>query len=446
MTTHSSQIIGVGLIGFGTVGSGVAKLLKDEAARYQRATGKHLVIRRVLVRDSGKAQAAAKAAATVSPDLITASADEFFTTPHLDVVIEVAGGIKPTGDLVRRALNEGKPVVTANKTLLAHDGPSLFALARAKGTHIAFEASCGGGIPCILALTLGLQANNISGLFGILNGTTNYILSQMASGGRSYAEALKGAQDLGYAEADPTADVSGEDAKQKLCILSSIAFGVKIAPAGVPCEGIERLDKVDFHYGAEMGYAIKLLATAERWPGQKWVCVQVRPCFVKKTALIAQVQGGFNALSVIGHATGHTMYYGAGAGSLPTASAVVSDLLSTVSGVAGTAFRNLGFAPDLHEEAPIINTADTESPFYLRLKANDRPGVIAQVTKILGDHGVSISGVLQHTVAQGEAHVPLVITTHQVRQGTLEKAAAEIEKLEAIADKPMILRIVELPA
>lgn len=446
MKTHSSQIVGVGLIGFGTVGSGVAKLLHDEAARYERATGKRLVLRRVLVRDGAKAKAAAQTAGTVSPDLVTTSADDFFATPHLDIVIEVAGGIAPTGDLVRRALSAGLPVVTANKSLLAHHGPELFALARAKGVHISFEAACGGGIPCILALTLGLQANTISGLFGILNGTTNYILSQMANHGQSYAEALAGAQKLGYAEADPTMDVSGEDAKQKLCILASLAFGARIAPAGVPCEGIERLEKADFAHGDEMGYAIKLLATAERWPGHEWVCVQVRPCFVKKTALIAQVQGGFNALSVIGHATGHTMYYGAGAGSLPTASAVVADLLNSVSGVAGTAFRHLKFAPDLQEDAPIINTADTESPFYLRLKANDRPGVIAQVTKILGDHGVSISGVLQHTVKKGEAHVPLVITTHQVRQGTLETAAAEIEKLEAIADKPMILRIVELPA
>jgi len=439
---NSPQEIGVGLIGLGVVGGGVAKLLKDEAARYLRVTGKRLVLRRVLVRDEAKA----KASNQVDGALITKDADAFFATPGLDVVIEVAGGVKPVGDLVRRALAAGKPVVTANKSLLATCGPELFALARQNGTHISFEASCGGGIPCILALTLGLQANTISGLFGILNGTTNYILSQMANHGQSYAEALRGAQDLGYAEADPTMDVSGEDAKQKLCILASLAFGARIAPDKVPCEGIERLDKVDFHYGDEMGFAIKLLATAERWPGQEWVCVQVRPCFVRKSALIAQVQGGFNALSVIGHATGHTMYYGAGAGAMPTASAVVSDLLSTVSGVAGAAFRGLAFAPDLNPEAPVINTADTESPFYLRLKANDRPGVIAEVTRILGNHGVSISGVLQHTAKKGEAHVPLVITTHQVRQGTLEKAAAEIEKLEAIADKPMILRIVELPA
>ncbi len=442
MKNSPPQEIGIGLIGLGTVGGGVAQLIKEEAARYERSTGKRLAIRRVLVRDAAKA----KASGLVAADIVTADPDAFFATPGVDVVIEVAGGIKPTGDLVRRALNDGKPVITANKSLLATHGPELFALARAKGVHISFEASCGGGIPCILALTLGLQANNISGLYGILNGTTNYILSQMANAGQSYAEALKGAQALGFAEADPTMDVSGEDAKQKLCILASLAFGARIAPDKVPCEGIERLEKVDFNYGAEMGYAIKLLATAERWPGHQWVCVQVRPCFVRKSALIAQVQGGFNALSVIGHATGHTMYYGAGAGSLPTASAVVSDLLSTVSGVAGTAFANLRFAPDLNEEAPVVNTADTESPFYLRLKANDRPGVIAQVTRILGEHGVSISGVLQHTVAKGEAHVPLVITTHQVRQGTLEKAVAEIEKLEAIAEKPVILRIVELPA
>ncbi|MEO0475118.1 MAG: homoserine dehydrogenase [Planctomycetota bacterium] len=436
----AGDMIGVGMIGLGTVGGGVATLLRDQAELYAQRTGKRIELRRVLVRDVEKAQASG----LVDPAIVTDDPEAIISADEIDVVVEVAGGIDPMGWLIQLSLEHGKHVITANKSLLAAQGPDLFAIARTSGVSIAFEASCGGGIPCVTALTTGLMANRIDALFGILNGTCNYILTEMTGNGKTYAQALSEAQEAGFAEADPTLDVSGQDAAQKLAILASLAFGVKITEDDVHAIGVDGLDLKDIALGDEMGYDIKLLAIAERWPGSKWVNIGVQPCFIKKDELLAQVAGPYNALSVHGHAAGHTLYYGQGAGQLPTASAVVSDLLGVISGSGPAAFKNLNLTPDLTQPAHILDRGDTESAYYLRMETLDVPGVISKVTSILGDKGISLSAVLQHESKAGEV-VSLVVTTHLTRLGDVENAAKEIAALEPIQGEPVIIRVIEMP-
>jgi len=437
----SADTIGIGMIGLGTVGGGVAKLLREQADLYAKRTGKRIELRRVLVRDVAKA----KASGLVDPAIVTDDPEQIISADDIDVVVEVAGGVEPMSSLLTFALEHGKHVVTANKSMLAEKGPELFATARQNGVAIGFEASCGGGIPCVTALTCGLMANRIDSLFGILNGTCNYILTEMTSAGKSYAQALCEAQEAGFAEADPRLDVSGADAAQKLAVLASLAFGVKIAGSDVPTIGVDTLDLKDIGFGEELGYDVKLLAIAERWPGEKWVNVAVQPCFIKKDELLAQVGGSYNALSVHGHAVGHTLYYGRGAGALPTASAVVSDLLGIVSGWLPAAFANLHLTPDLTAAAPLLDRADTESAYYLRMETLDEPGVMAKVTTILGNKGISLSAVLQHESKAGEV-VSLVVKTHMTRLGDVEAAAREIAKLAPIRGEPVIIRVIEMPA
>lgn len=429
------------MIGLGTVGRGVAELLRDEAALYTQRCGRPLELRRVLVRDAAKAGESG----TVERERVTTRIDDLLQDESIGVIVEVAGGLDPVGGYVEQALRAGKHVVTANKTLLAERGAELFALARANSVAIAFEASCGGGIPCVGALTQGLMANRIDGLYGILNGTCNYILTEMTRGGKSYADALAEAQAAGFAEADPTADVSGADAAQKLATLASLAFGVRITGGQVPTRGIDGLSLSDIELAGELGYDIKLLATAERWPGQDWVNAEVQPCFVRQDEMLAQVHGPYNALSVHGHAVGHVLLFGQGAGQLPTASAVVSDIIGIANGSVPAAFAQMRITPDMAEPAPLVDPADTESAFYLRMQTVDQPGVMAQVTRLLGDRGISLAAVLQHESRAGEV-VSLVITTHRARRGDVQDAAAEIAALDAIQGEPVVIRIVDLPA
>ena len=436
-----SATLRIGMIGFGTVGRGVEQLLRQQADLYADRTGKRLELARVLVRNLTKA--------TTDTDLpaerFTTDPDEFFGDRY-DIVVEAAGGLDPVGGFVERALTQGSHVVTANKSLLAARGAELFGLARQHDACIAFEASCGGGIPCVTALTAGLMANQISGLYGILNGTCNYILTQMTGHDKSYADALAEAKDLGYAEADETLDVSGADSAQKLAILASLAFGAHIREQDIPCHGIDTLDLADVRFADELGYDVKLIASAERWPGQPFICLNTRPCFLAKDEQLAQVAGSYNALSVVGHAVGHTMFYGRGAGQLPTASAVVADVLSIACGAYPQAFKQMRLTPDLHGAAPLVDPPDTESRWYLRVNAMDKPGVMAKLTKALGDRSISLSALLQHD-ADDPAHdnVPVVITTHTARLGDLEDAAREIEKLPETHGKPVIYRILDLP-
>ena len=382
-----------------------------------------------------------------------ADADAFFDTPGIDIVIEAAGGVEAAGALVERAIQQRRHIVTANKALLASRGPSLFRLAREAGVSIAFEASCGGGIPVVTALQFGLMANRIDALYGILNGTCNYILTQMTRQGRAYEEALSAAQDAGYAEADPTLDVSGRDAAQKLAVLASLAFGISLAGEEVDSRGIDGLALEDLRFAAELGYDTKLLAIAEAAKSrlgdesdvefQGGVSVSVEPCLVPGRALLAQVGGAFNAVSIRGHAVGHTMYYGAGAGRLPTASAMVSDVLNIASGWYPQAFRAMRLTPDLHAPARLIPADERVAPYYLRLHALDRPGVVAKVAAALGERGISIGSFLQHEQDVGR-FVPVVLTTHAARWGDVRQAVDAIAAMDEIEGDPVTLRMVPM--
>ena len=434
----SQASIGIGMIGCGTVGSGVVKLLRDHGDLYAKRCGHRLELCSVLVRDLDKA----RQGGSVDPQLVTDDADAFFATDNMQVIIEVAGGVGAIGDYVRRAIKSGRHIVTANKSLLGAEGAQLYALARKHQVAIAFEASCGGGIPIVTALQFGLMANDIHAMYGILNGTCNYILTEMTQRGSAYDDVLKQAQQLGYAEADSALDVSGRDAAQKLAVLASIAFGVHVADEDVWSEGIDTLHLDDIRFGRELGYDIKLLAIAERT--QEGVSVRVHPCFIHGDQQLANVHGSFNALSVYGHATGHTMYFGRGAGQMPTAGAVVSDLLNVAGGWYQQAFLNMNLWPDTDQPATITDAADLCGRFYLRVNALDVPGIMASITHALGDAGISIAAVLQHEENQGK-FVPVVILTHDARQGAIDQAATTIENLDCIDGKPIVIRVVEFP-
>jgi homoserine dehydrogenase len=364
----------------------------------------------------------------------------------MPIIVEVAGGRGVMSTYVRRALESGKHVITANKAMLAAEGPELFALARKHKVAIAFEASVAGGIPVITAMQFGLMANRIDALYGILNGTCNYILTEMTREGKSYATALAEAQAKGYAEVDPTLDVSGKDAAQKLAVLASLAFGVSVHESDVWNEGIDSLDLADIRFAAELGYDIKLLAIAERTAnGDSALSLRVHPSFIHASAPLAQVRGSFNALSVYGHAVGHTMSYGRGAGQMPTASAVVSDILNVASGWYPLACQTMHLLSDRQARVQTVAANDLVSRFYIRMTALDVPGVMAKVSDILGQAGISLSAILQHEANVGQ-FVPLVIVTHKARQGALLDAINQIERLDVIDGKPVCIRIVDMPA
>ena len=437
----AEQRIGVGLIGCGTVGSGVARLLAEQGSVYARRLGKSLDLRRVLVRDTAKARTC-NGSCVIDRKILTDDPQAFFATADMPIVVEVAGGVDPVGDYVRQALTAGKHVVTANKALLATQGPDLFQLGRKHNAAIAFEASCGGGIPVITALQFGLVADRIDALYGILNGTSNYILTEMTQNDKTYDAALVEAGVHGFAEADPTDDVSGRDTAQKLAVLASLAFRVCVGEDQVRFEGIDELDLADVEFGAELGYDIKLLAIAER--ADELISLRVHPSFINARLPLAQVHGSFNALSVFGHSTGHTMYYGRGAGQLPTASAVVSDLLNVAGGWYPQAFSKSHLWCDGDLPPRLLDPQELVSRFYLRLSAMDVPGVMAKVSGILGDAGISLDALSQHEVASGQ-FVPVVIITHQARQGSLFEALEKVEKLDVIDGKPVCIRIVDIP-
>ncbi len=440
----SKESIGVGLIGCGTVGSGVVELLVKRAELYAARLGRLLELRGVLVRP----QDVDYKTEHVPEGKLLTDPEQFFALEAMDILVELGGGRGVISQFVRRALAAGKHVVTANKALLAAEGPELFALARENNVSIGFEASCGGGIPIITALNCGIMANHVQALYGILNGTCNYILTEMTKKNKDYATALAEAQAEGYAEADPTLDVNGGDTAHKLAILASLAFGVKATDDQVRCVGIDTLDLDDVKFGAELGYEIKLLGIAERVDGPEAphpkLALSVQPCFVHRQEQLAQVSGPFNALSVFGDFVGHTMYYGRGAGREPTASAVVSDVLNTASGWYGQAFSAMRIWPDQQPDAQLVNLSQVTSRWYLRFSAKDEPGVLARLCTILGEAGISIQGVIQHESDSGQ-FVPLVITTHEASQGALQGALANIEQLPIVAQTPVCIRIVDMP-
>jgi homoserine dehydrogenase len=430
----SERTIGVALLGCGVVGTGVVSILHHQRELLRARSGINFEIRHVVVRDAGKHRGPL-------PIPLTTDAQKAIADPKVDVVIELIGGTGVAAQYVEQTLRAGKAVVTANKSLLAARGPELFALARKHNTCIAFEASCGGGIPIIHALTGGLLANRIDALVGIVNGTCNFILTKMTRGGESYAEALKEAQAAGFAEADPTLDVSGRDAAQKLAILAGLAFNAKVTEQDIHIEGIDRLQPADINFAGELGYVIKLLAIAER-SGDS-LSLRVHPTLVHKTDVLADVSGSFNAISVYGHALGHALFYGRGAGQMPTASAVVADLIGVALGTTPLAFKQLAVFPDQTAKASMLPFEQLQSRYYLRLTARDEPGVLAQVTRILGEQKISLSAILQHEVV-GQ-YVPVVITTHLAREGDMQAALRQLDALPTIQPPTVCLRIVDQP-
>jgi homoserine dehydrogenase len=418
----------VGLIGLGTVGTGVARLLTEQADRVARRAGKPLRLKWAVVRDPAKPRGV-----TMDGVRVTTDVSRLINDPETEIVLELMGGIDPALQIVLDCLKAGKHVVTANKALLAEYGPEIFAQARSSGRAVAFEASVAGGIPIIQALGVSLAANQIHNLAAILNGTCNYILTKMTHEGLAYADALAQAQALGYAEANPTLDVDGTDTAHKLAILSQIAFQSSVTTANIPRQGINRLQLADLRYAGELGYAVKLLALAKLTAAG--LELRVAPILVKRGTPLAEVRGPYNAIRVVGDAVGDTFFYGRGAGMMPTASAVVGDLIDVVTGRSLLTSKVLNLWPG--EEHPVRRTASGQirSRYYLRFTIADRPGVIAALAHSLGEHGISIASVIQHDPgddAPENSPVPLVIMTHSAVEADLLAALSEIDRLKVV--------------
>jgi homoserine dehydrogenase len=422
------QHVNVGLIGLGTVGTGVARLLTEHPDRIARRAGRPVRLAAAAVRDPAKPRGVSLGGVRLTDDVY-----RLINDPDLDVVIETMGGTEPALRYVLDALAAGKSVVTANKALLAEHGPKVFAQAIAARRAIAFEGSVGGGIPIVQALGFALSANQIQSLSAILNGTCNYILTRMTSEGLAYEQALRQAQALGYAEADPTLDVDGTDTAHKLAILGPLAFQTSVRLDAIPRQGIDHLQLADLKYAGELGYAIKLLALAKL--SQAGLELRVAPTLVKHGTPLADVSGPYNAIRVVGDAVGDTLFYGLGAGAMPTASAVVGDLIDVVTGRAGLPDRLLASWCEQAASLPLTPPHEIRNRHYLRFTIADRPGVLAQLAHILGDHGVSIASVIQHDPgddAPDQSPVPLVIMTHLAIEADLYASLEEIDRLDTV--------------
>ena len=432
--------INVGLLGIGTVGGGTFAVLKRNQEEITRRAGRGIAITMVADREVEKARKIAGAGVTV-----TADANEVVTHPDIDIVIELIGGHTIAKELVLKAIANGKHVVTANKALLALHGNEIFAAAQKKSVMVAFEAAVAGGIPIIKALREGLTANRIEWIAGIINGTSNFILSEMRDKGLAFDTVLKQAQKLGYAEADPTFDIEGIDAAHKLTIMAAIAFGVPMQFDKAYTEGIGKLTREDIRYAEELGYRIKLLGITKRTP--KGIELRVHPTLIPTRRLIANVEGVMNAILVKGDAAGATMYYGAGAGAEPTASAVVADLVDvTRMHTADPKHRvpHLAFQPDVLSNTPILPMEAVETSYYLRLRVMDQPGVLADITRILADLQISIDAMVQKEPSEGEDKVDIIMLTHLTVEKNINAAIAKIEKLPVMTGKVTRIRLEEL--
>ena len=433
------KIVKVGLVGFGTIGSGVAKIILENADAISAKTGLRLQLACVVDTDLKRPRPVKLPDGVLTNDL-----NKLINDKSIQIAVELVGGTGIAKEIQLKMLAAGKDVVTANKALLAEHGAELYSAAQKANRCIAFEASCAGGIPIISGIRTGLAANDIKAIYGIVNGTCNYILSNMTDKGADFADALAQAQQKGYAEADPTLDISGGDSAHKLAILASIAFGYQIALSDIYVEGIERISKDDVRFGGEMGYVLKLLAIAEKDDNGR-ISLRVHPSFISKENRLAQVDGSFNAISIFGHAVGNVMFYGRGAGMMPTASAIVADIIDVALGNSATTFRNLHLRPRSEVAAKIDKIDNLVSRFYIRLKVKDQPGVFAQIGKVLADNAISISGVLQHEGQGSDDTVPVVITTHPNRQDKVSAALAGLAALDTVCDKPVCIRIVDIP-
>ncbi len=428
----------IGLLGLGTVGGGTVSVLTRNAEEIARRAGRGITI----------SYAAAKeynADAISGLDQIGDISDDTFAVvdnPEVEIIIELIGGYSPAKELVLKAIENKKHVVTANKALIAMHGNEIFAAAQKQGVMVAFEAAVAGGIPIIKAVREGLTANQIQWIVGIINGTGNYILSEMRDKGRDFTDVLKEAQALGYAETDPTFDVEGIDAAHKLTILSSIAFGIPLQFDKTYTEGIGNIEQQDVAYADELGYRIKHLGITRKT--NHGIELRVHPTLIPERRLIANVDGVMNAIVVMGDAVGPTLYYGAGAGSEPTASAVVADVVDVVRAMTSdpeNRVPHLAFQPDALADTTVLSMEDVTTAYYLRMQAIDKPGVLADVTKILGDAGISIEAILQKEPEAGASHVPIIFLTQRVQERNMNHAISQIEQLDSINGNVVRIRM-----
>ena len=431
----------IGLLGLGTVGGGTARVLKRNAEEIARRAGRGIVVTHA----AGLGLDSANPPEGTAHARLTTDAFQVVRDPDVQVVVELIGGYSPAKELVLEAIAHGKHVVTANKALIALHGNEIFAAAQEKGVMVAFEAAVAGGIPIIKAVREGLAANRIQWIAGIINGTGNFILTEMKDKGRAFDDVLQEAQALGYAEADPTFDVEGVDAAHKLTILGSLAFGIPLQFDRCYTEGIRFVTPGDVRYAEELGYRIKHLGVTRRT--EHGVELRVHPTLIPEKRLIANVDGVMNAVLVQGDAVGPTLYYGAGAGAEPTASAVVADLVDVVRVLTAdpeNRVPHLAFQPGELTDLPVLPVEEIETAYYLRLKAKDEPGVMAEVTRILSDQGISIEAVLQKAPAGGADQVPVILLTHRVREKNMNAAIALIEALGAVTDRVVRIRVEDL--
>ncbi|CDW92282.1 MAG: homoserine dehydrogenase [Thiomonas sp.] len=418
----------IALLGAGTVASGVVKVLARNQEELQRRAGRGIALAAIAARNPDKARAALGDALPITTDFMALA-----TRPDIDIVVELMGGISPARELVLAAIAAGKHVVTANKALLAMHGNEIFAAAQAKGVIVAFEAAVAGGIPIIKAVREGLAGNRIEWIAGIINGTTNFILSEMRDKGLDFATVLKQAQALGYAEADPTFDIEGVDAAHKATILCAIAFGVPVQFDKAYVEGITALQAADIRYAEQLGYRIKLLGITKNTG--EGIELRVHPTLIPATRLIANVEGAMNAVVVQGDAVGPTLYYGKGAGSEPTASAVIADLVDvTRLHTADPEHRvpHLAFQPDAMSDLPILPMDRVVTAYYLRLRVADQTGVLADLTRILADEGISIDGLIQREAGEGEHQTDLIILTHDTVEARMNAAIGRMQTLPSV--------------
>jgi len=430
----------VGVLGLGTVGGGTVNVLKRNATEIARRAGREITITRASVKDLDKQRICDTQGIILSTDPM-----DIINDPDIDIVVELIGGAGLVKDLVLKAISNGKHVVTANKSLIALHGNEIFAKASEKGVIVAFEAAVAGGIPIIKAIREGLSGNQIEWLAGIINGTGNFILTEMRDKGRDFNDVLAEAQALGYAESDPTFDIEGIDAAHKLTIMASIAFGIPMQFDRVYTEGISKLTAQDIAYAEEFGYRIKLLGITRRTP--KGIELRVHPTLIPEKRLIANVDGVMNAVLVKADAAGQTLYYGAGAGAEPTGSSVIADLVDITrmaTSDPGNRVPHLAFQPDQLRNDPILPVAEVETSYYLRMRAFDRPGVLADITRILADLGISIEAMLQREPAAGEERVDVIMLTHRTIEKQIDQAIVKIEALDSIAGAITRIRLESL--
>ena len=431
--------IGIALLGLGNVGLGTYRILAQHAKDIERRLGARVRVRHVLVRDTGRARPEDVPASLLTHDIKTILADK-----EVAVVVELMGGLSPSREYLEQAIASGRHVVTANKALLSAHGETLYTQALARGVDVHFEGAVCGGIPIIRTLREALASDRVSSIHGIVNGTTNFILSAMADEGATYEDALAQAQKLGFAEADPTMDVGGMDAAQKLCLLASLAFAARVNPSEVHVEGITSLRPVDITLGREAGYVLKLLATARRQP--EGLDVRVHPAFVPQASPLADVRGAFNAVLLQSAALGASLFSGLGAGSLPTGSAVVSDIIDICRNLlAGVAGRLPMLSAPYVQEVPLIPAGERRGPYYLRFSVSDEPGVLGRIATVLGEKGVSLASVIQRPPRPEDPHATIVVFTHAAREQEVLATVQWIDALRSTRAPTQVIRIEEGP-